>query len=117
MSQRYDCENCAGTGETRWGRCFPCKGRGSFASSPERRAKVQRKRLTSRRAGAQQENRNKAIYLGVMNRAHHDPLFVQMRVDHDQGRQWTPAQITTAREKLRGISETKRLLQEIPRTA
>ncbi|UFM64212.1 hypothetical protein LOS78_01695 [Paracoccus sp. MA] len=67
-------------------------------------------RLTSRRAGAQQENRNQSIYLGVMNRECNDPLFVQMRQDHDAGRVWTPAQISTAREKLRGIREARRLV-------
>ena len=53
MAERFPCEKCAGTGEVRWGRCHACKGRGSFASSPEKLAKRKLQRLDSRKAGAQ----------------------------------------------------------------
>ena len=52
MAERFPCEKCAGTGEVRWGRCHACKGRGSFASSPEKRAKRKLQRLDSRKAEA-----------------------------------------------------------------
>ena len=45
-----------------------------------------------------------------MNRQRNDPLFMQMRVDHEAGRLWTPAQIVTARQKLLGIHQAKHLL-------
>ena len=112
MAERFPCEKCAGTGEVRWGRCHACKGRGSFASSTEKRAKRKLQRLDSRKAGAQQENRDTSVYLGVMNRDRNDSLFVQMRMDHDAGRCWTPAQLMTAREKLRGIYEARRRADE-----
>lgn len=113
MAERFSCEKCAGTGEVRWGRCHACKGRGSFASSTEQRAKRQLQRLESRKAEAQQENRNRSVYLVVMNREWDDPLFVQMRADHGAGRQWTPAQLMTARQKINGIREARALLDKL----
>ena len=110
MGARYVCDKCEGVGVVRWGKCFACKGRGFFATSPEQRTKRQLRRLTSRKAGAQSENRNQSVYLGVMNRDRNDPLFMQMRVDHEAGRLWTPAQIVTARQKLLGIHQAKHLL-------
>ena len=112
MADRFPCEKCAGTGEVRWGRCHACKGRGSFASSPEKRAKRKLQRLDSRKAGAQQENRNSSVYLVVMNRERNDSLFVQMRADHAAGRQWTPAQLMTAHYKIKGIREARALLDK-----
>lgn len=110
MGARYVCDKCEGNGVVRWGKCFACKGRGFFETSPEQRTKRQLRRLTSRKAGAQSENRNQSVYLGVMNRDRNDPLFMQMRVDHEAGRLWTPAQIVTARQKLRGEAEATRLI-------
>ena len=69
-------------------------------------------RLDSRKAGAQQENRNSSVYLVVMNRERNDSLFVQMRADHAAGRQWTPAQLMTASSKIKGIREARALLDK-----
>ena len=113
MGAQYTCDKCEGTGLVRWGKCFSCRGRGFFATSPEQREKAKASHADSTarlRDGAQQENQNRAIFLGVMNRQRNDPLFMQMRVDHEAGREWTPAQIVTAREKLRGEAEATRLI-------
>lgn len=105
MDMPYSCGACGGTGTRPWGHCRACGGRGGFKSSPAQRAKATEARATKRVAGARQENMSQSVFLGVMNVKRADPLFMQMRVDHQQGRQWSPAQITTAREKLRGIRE------------
>lgn len=111
MGDRYICDKCEGTGLVRWGKCFACRGRGDFASSPEQRAAAKQKRAEKtalRHAGAQQENRNRSVYLAVMNIERGDALFMQMRLDHGAGREWTPAQLASAREKLRAEAEARR---------
>lgn len=110
----YICTACAGTGKRSWGHCKPCGGRGGFKSSPEQREAARQRRLALKHNGARAENMNQSVFLGVMNMDRVDPLFTQMRVDHSQGRQWTPAQITTAREKLRGMREARAVFGEAP---
>lgn len=112
MAERFACEKCSSTGKVRWGDCHACKGRGSFATSPEKRAKRQLQRLTSRKAGAQQTNRDTSVYLAVMNRDYGYTLFIQMRVDHDAGRCWTPDQISSARSIFEGIRNARQLFGE-----
>ena len=108
----FKCTACNGTGKRLWGHCKTCAGHGGFKTSPEQRAKRQLQRLESRKAEAQQENRNRSVYLVVINREWDDPLFVQMRADHGAGRQWTPAQLMTARQKINGIREARALLDK-----
>jgi hypothetical protein len=108
----FPCDACKGTGQRSWGHCKSCGGRGGFKSSPEQREATRQRRLALKHNGARAENMNQSVFIGVMNSTHDDALFIQMRVDHRQGRQWTPAQITTAREKLRGIREARRLLDD-----
>lgn len=105
----FKCKACKGTGQRLWGHCKPCGGHGGFKTSPEVRAKKRERRMSLKREGAQQANRDTSVYLGVMNRQNVGPLFVQMRVDHDAGRCWTPAQISSARSKLQGIREARQM--------
>src|SRR5258708_9298456 len=54
------CRKCGGSGQTRWGACFKCQGRGkrTFKTAPEQRAKNRTQagaRKTEKRASIQQQ--------------------------------------------------------------
>lgn len=108
----YPCAKCDGTGQFRnFGHCRACGGRGGFKSSPEQREATKARRLALKKAGAQQENHNAgSVFLFAMNPAHGEPSLMRMRADHLRGRQWTPTQISNARQMLAMHCEAQRLL-------
>lgn len=114
MLDGYTCDRCKGRGERFFKTCSTCKGAGVLKTSPEARVKARQRAEKARRDGAQRENANRSVFLFAMRRDVGHPVLMRMRVDHEQGRQWTPAQIISARSIMQAEAQARKLLAVRP---
>lgn len=98
---KFICEKCAGTGQVKWGKCFTCKGKGGWKTSPEQRAKTASRRRAVRAHENRQQNRNNPfVYAAVIRHAHLNGFLRVMKSLDEQGVAWTYDQIACARQIL-----------------
>lgn len=99
----FPCNKCKGTGERFGGRCFTCKGRGGWSTSPEARAKAAKVALARRIRESQMLNRsNPALFFAVIRHADMSPLLANMRAADERGQLWTYNQRKAAQQLLDG---------------